>query len=115
MRDIEVAVADWAQPRDAGLFDLGNEKIIQLNDVGHGATGSLDREIAEHLLDLRLEITLADQLAGGVARDLAGEIDDRPATDLCDVRIACGAGAISVSGLRIPSMVCASWSPVQAA
>jgi hypothetical protein len=94
MRDIEVAVADWAQPRHAGLFDLGNEKIIQLDDVGHGATGSLDRElqIAEHLLDLRLEITLADQLAGGVARDLAGELDDRPATDLCDVRIARGAG-----------------------
>jgi hypothetical protein len=30
MRDIEVAVADWAQPRHAGLFDLGNEKIISL-------------------------------------------------------------------------------------
>ena len=64
--------------------------MIQLDDIRHGAAGGLDRnlEIGEDLLDLRLEIALADHLAGRIARHLTGKIDDRSAIDLGDVRIA---------------------------
>jgi hypothetical protein len=72
------------------LVDLGDEVIIQLDDIRHGAAGGLDRnlEIGEDLFDLGLEIAFADQLARSVARDLAGKVDDRSAIDLGDVRIA---------------------------
>jgi hypothetical protein len=88
--DIDIAIADRPQLRHAGLIQLGDDVIIQLDDIGHGAAGGLDRnlEIGEDLFDLRFEIALADQLARSVARYLAGKIDDRSAIDLGDVRIA---------------------------
>ena len=83
----ELAVAYRAHFRHVGLIDLGGEEVIQLDDIGHHAAGGFDcnLEIGEDLLNLCLEIALANDLAGSVARDLAGNIDDRSAIDLGDV------------------------------
>ena len=59
------------------------------------AASTANLEIAEHLLGLRLEIALADQLAGCIARYLSRQVDQRALVDLGDVRIADTAAATS--------------------
>jgi hypothetical protein len=60
--DIDVAIANRAQLRHGGRIQLGDDVIIKLDDIRHGATGGLDGkfEIVKDLLGLRFEVALAD-------------------------------------------------------
>jgi hypothetical protein len=51
--------------------------------IGHGPAGRFERdlEIAEDLLELRLEIARADQLAGRIARSRPDPPDRRSSRD----------------------------------
>jgi len=83
----DVAVADGAHLRQIVLADFGHQIGIHLDDVGHSSAGRFQRQldVPEHLLDLGLEIALADQLAGCIGRHLTGDIDQRALVHLGDM------------------------------
>ena len=89
--------------RHVGLIDLGGEEVIQLDDIGHHAAGGFDSnlEIGKDLLNLCLEIALANDLAGRVARDLARNTI-LPRLTLAMREYTATVGAIRVFGLMNP-------------
>jgi hypothetical protein len=73
--DVDVLVADFAE---LGKMRELKEEAVELDNVVESATGGFDGgvEISKDLLGLCAEVVFADEIAGLVEGDLAGDKDE---------------------------------------